>query len=327
MLINMMTKMNRWLGERMFVVVLSALLLGFFVPVRNTPEILSHLAVVLFAYMSFISALGTSFKDFYQILTRPWVPLWIFTQIHIVVPAIAWVIGWVLYPTNYLTRLGLLIAACIPVGVTSIIWTSLTEGSVALAIVVVTLDTLLVPIVLPLTLYIIAGHSVELDYSQMVFQLLNMVTIPTILGMVVNEFTKAKLKHFVESTGGFTSKVALFLVIFFNSIMIASDINWDYGIIKLLLVVFLLVAFGYLLGFLASRIISKQEENGISQAMIYTIGMRNITFGSLLALAYFPSTVAIPITLAMLFQQPLAGAVSQICKKWLVGKDLRERVN
>lgn len=324
MLLNLVIKMNKWLGKRMFVVVLSALLLGFIAPLKNTPETLSQLAVVLFAYMTFISALGISFRDFYRILSKPWIPLWMLVLIHMVTPIVAWVIGWLFYPSDYLTRLGFIVASCIPVGVTSIIWTSITRGHVALTIFAVTLDTLIVPFLLPLTLLIVVGQSIQLDYGNMIFQLLKMVTIPSIVGMVINDLTKGRLKWFVESVGGFTSKLALFLVIFFNAIMIVPEINWGYGIIKLLFVVFLLVSFGYLLGFLGSLII-KNRQKGIGQAMVYSIGMRNITFGSLLALAYFPSAVAIPITLAMIFQQPLAGAVSYMCKKWLKEDGSKEK--
>lgn len=46
-------------------------------------------------------------------------------------------------------RLGFLISASIPIGVTSIIWTSVVRGDVALALVVVTLDTLIVPFWIP----------------------------------------------------------------------------------------------------------------------------------------------------------------------------------
>lgn len=43
--------------------------------------------------------------------------------------------------------------------------------------------------------------------------------------------------------------------------------------------------------------------------MIYNVGLRNMSVGLVLALTYFPPAVAIPITLFILFQQPLAAAV------------------
>lgn len=56
-------KANQWLNKNMFFVVLMAIMLGFNVALENSP-FLSALATGLFAYMTFISALQTTFKDF-----------------------------------------------------------------------------------------------------------------------------------------------------------------------------------------------------------------------------------------------------------------------
>ncbi|MCO1600674.1 hypothetical protein [Desulfosporosinus nitroreducens] len=50
--------------------------------------------------------------------------------------------------------------------------------------------------------------------------------------------------------------------------------------------------------------------------MIFNVGMRNTGFGSVIAISYFPATVALPIVLTLLFQQPIAAIVSKIIMKF-----------
>lgn len=311
-MLNHFTTWNSWLGRRMFFVVLAALLLGFCLPIPKS-SLLSNLSVLLFAYMTFITALETKFRDVLHVLSKPWVPLWILVLIHIAAPLIAWGVGSFFYPQDFFVRLGLLVSASIPIAVTSIIWTSLVGGDVALALVAVTLDTFVVPAFLPSYFAFIVGKSVQIDYLHMLGQLLWMVTLPSIIGMGINDLTQGKLQLFSRSVGGFTSKVALFMVITINAAMVAPEIHWDHSLIKLLLVILLLTTIGYALGFIGSYILKKNTPQ-TAVTLIFNVGMRNISFGAVLAINYFPPEVSVPVTLAMLYQQPLAAFVAYIIK-------------
>ncbi|NPV93559.1 MAG: bile acid:sodium symporter family protein [Firmicutes bacterium] len=312
-----MAEWNKWLEQRMFLVVLVALSIGFNLSIPKSASIIS-IGVGLFAYMTFVTALGISFKDFIKVINRPWVPLWILLLIHVAAPFIAWIIGSVFYPHDQFIRSGLIIGSSIPVAVTSIIWTSLTGGNVALSLVVVTLDTLILPVIYPVFFLITLGQVLSVDYLELVVRLMLMVTIPSIAGMLINDVTKGRLDGFSKSVGGFTSKVALFLVILLNAMMVASEIQWDASLVKLLLVVFLLVSCGYLLGFAGSFALKERSREMIF-AMVYNVGMRNISFGLLLALTYFPPSVVVPITLAMLFQQPAAAIIANLFRRKSAG--------
>ncbi|ATW25755.1 bile acid:sodium symporter family protein [Candidatus Formimonas warabiya] len=313
-MMKMITAWDHWLGKRMFFVVLSALLIGFNLSLPQSP-LYTSIAIGLFAYMTFISALGTSFKEFVQVVRKPWIPIWMLFLIHAGAPVIAWMVGSIFYPHDQLIRLGFLISASIPVGVTSIIWTSLTEGSVSLALVIVTLDTLLVPMILPAFFLITVGQALTINYPDLIIQLLFMVTIPSLAGMFLNDMTGGRLRGFSKSIGAFTSKGAFFLVILINAAMVASEIPWNVSLIKLLLVVLLLVACGYMTGFIGSLVVKDRRSDVISP-IIYNVGMRNIGFGALLAISYFPPAVAVPVTLAMLYQQPVAAVVASLFRRY-----------
>jgi len=313
-MLDIFARCNSWLSRRMFFVVLSALLIGFTTPLPQAP-LLNTIAVVLFAYMTFITALETNYKNFIHVLTKPWVTLWMLLLIHGVMPLVAWLIGLLFYPHSDLTRLGFLIGASIPIGVTSVIWTSITRGDVSLALVAVTADTLLSPFLLPVFIVLVAGQTVHIQYGHMLVELLLMVTIPSFLGMAVNSLTHGRLVGFSRSAGGFTSKLALFVVILINASAIAPEISWNSSVIKMLLTILIISVSGYYLGYAGSYALKDRRRDTMA-TMVYNVGMRNISFGSVLAVTYFPPAVAIPVTLAMLYQQPLAAVVSYLFQRF-----------
>jgi predicted Na+-dependent transporter len=304
---------NDWLAKNMLALVLSGLLLGFFIPISDS-FLLRRVVVALFAYMTFVTALNTSFRDFLKVLRHPWIPLWILILVHFVTPLTAWAAGLIFYPNDSSIRLGYLIGACIPIGVTSIIWTSLVKGDLATSLVAVTLDTFIVPFVLPLFFHFAVGQTIHLNYLQMVEELMLMVTVPSIIGMLFHDWTKGKVTGFSKSIGGATAKLGLFLVILINSGVVVPQIPWDISIVKTVFVTLFIVSTGYFVGYLGSFVI-KDRSRGTVLTMIYNVGIRNNACGLVIALTYFPVRVAIPITLSILFQQPLATLISHLYKR------------
>ena len=306
-------QLNDWLSKNMFIVVLSGLFLGFFANITDSPS-LRKIVVALFAYMTFITALGTSFKEFTAVLRRPWIPVWVLILVHFVTPLTAWAVGMIFYPNDPDIRLGYLIGAAIPIGVTSIIWTSLVKGDLTVSFVAVTLDTFLVPAVLPLFLHLVADQFIEISYSKMVMDLMLMVTVPSILGMLLHDVTKGRVVNFSKSVGGATSKLALFFVILINSAVVLPQINWDISILKTLLVTLFIVSASFFVGYLGSFAL-KDRTHSMILTMIYNVGIRNNACGLVIALTYFPPKVAIPMTLSILYQQPIATIVAHLYKR------------
>ncbi|MNW07750.1 hypothetical protein D3C71_2044160 [compost metagenome] len=59
-----------------------------------------------------------------------------------------------------------------------------------------------------------------------------------------------------------------------------------------------------MLGWLVARLFRWEQD--VVVALTFNSGMRNISAGAVLAVAYFPPPVAVPVVLGMLFQQSLA---------------------
>ncbi len=307
------TRWNNILSKNMLFIVLGGLLTGSFIPLTDSP-ILQKTIIVLFAYMTFVTALNTSFEQFLTVLRKPWIPFWVLFLVHVMAPLTAWLVGIIFYPNDPLIRLGYLVGASIPIGVTSIIWTSLVKGDLAVSLVAVTLDTFVVPLVLPLFFTLTVGKTVTLNYLEMIEELMLMVTVPSILGMLLHDWTHGKVARFSTSVGGATSKIGLFFVIVINAAMVMPEITWNVSIVKTLLVTLVVVATGYLVGYLGSFLL-KDHSRKLILTMIYSVGMRNNACGLVVALTYFPPTVAIPITLSILFQQPLASFIASLNKR------------
>lgn len=319
-MLTCLTKITAWLSQRMFLIVLSALLCGFLAPLSDS-AILRTVVIGAFAYMTFVTALDISFKEFLQVLKKPLIPIWILILIHIISPLIAWLTGLSLFAGNHNVQLGYLIGASTPIGVTSVIWTAMTQGNVSIALVSVTLDTLVVPVMLPFFFQIVIGQVLQLDYMQMMFQLLLMVTVPSLLGMALHDYSSTLLTPAIKIVAGFISKIAFFTVIFINAAIVGPSISWDIATLKIVLITMLLVGAGYFTGFLGSYLL-RDRSKATTLAMIYCVGLRNISFGLVLALTFFPPPVAVPITMFILYQQPFAAVIPYLFQKFAPNKRL-----
>ncbi|MDR7867003.1 MAG: bile acid:sodium symporter [Sporomusaceae bacterium] len=303
-------KLNAWLGKKMYLGVLGALLIGFNSTVADSPTLRLAL-IALFGYATFVTALETSLMQFGKVLSKPWVPLWTLCLAHLVSPLMAWLMGYTFYPDDISVRTGYLVAASVPVGVTSVIWTSIAKGNVPVALVTLALDTVLVPFFLPAFFLVTVGQAIHIDYKEMALQLLWMITIPSLVGMALHDLLKEKAVAFAKGIGGITAKSTFYGVIFLNAALVAPAVNWSPAMLKMVLITFAIVVASYFLGYLGSFAV-KGRPSDITVAMVYSIGIRNISSGLVLAIAHFPPAVAVPITLFILFQQPLASLVPPI---------------
>lgn len=317
------TSTNAWLGKKMFLLVLSALIIGFILKVPDS-TLVRGLLVSLFAYMTFVTSLGTSLKSFIQVIGKPWIPLFVLLLIHIVTPLAAWLLGNLFYSDAPQIKLGLLVAAAIPVGVTSIMWTALAQGNIPIALVAVTFDTLIVPALLPVYFNIIMGQMVDINYVSLVIQLLLMVTIPSIAGMLFYDWTGGRTAGFSKGVGGITSKLALFIIMLFNGSLVSPAISWSLDTLQMIIVALIMVISAYALGYIGSLCIPNRSRD-ITMAMVYSVGMRNASCGLVIAITHFPPPVAVPIALLMLFQQPIAAVIPNIFKYFGEGSARSQR--
>lgn len=299
---------NAVLEKLMFVWLLSAMVIGHIL--HNVLSPFQGCIIILFACMTFVTALGTTFAEVGYVIRNPGRVVLAFVLLHVVLPVIAFSIGkaTLIHQPGYVT--GVVLGSAIPVGVTSVMWTGLAKGDLPLALSIVSLDTLLSPIVLPITVHLIVGTTVHFPFWTMFWGLVWMIVIPTLIGIVINEISRGRVKPAVQPIAGPVSKLALLAVVAINVAVVTPALGHGRDIAVLLITLVVLAGIGYLVGYLAGYFSASTRQRRV--AMTYSIGMRNISAGITIATHYFGNDVSIPVVLAMLFQQPLA-----TCVHWL----------
>ncbi|WP_127580356.1 bile acid:sodium symporter family protein [Paenibacillus koleovorans] len=259
----------------------------------------------IFALMTFAGSLSMNFRDMQRVLVHP-LPILVFLFVlHLVMPLFAWGAGHLAFPNDPLTITGIVLVLSIPTGIVSFIWVSIYRGHTALTLSMILIDTLLSPFIVPYTLSVLVGAKVEMDTVGMLTQLVWMVVLPSILGMVLNQLTRGKVKQAWSPTLSPLSKIGLAVVIIINSSVIAPLITeWNMKILYIALICVVVVAAGYLLGWLAGRLLRLDRDMAV--CMVFNCGMRNVSVGAVLAISFFPPQVAFPTIVGMLTQQLMA---------------------
>ena len=85
------------------------------------------------------------------------------------------------FPDQPLYTLSLVLMEGSPAAVSSLMWIVIGGGSVELCLSIILLDTMLSPVILPLTLRLLCGSVVELDTLGMIRDLFLMIVVPAAL--------------------------------------------------------------------------------------------------------------------------------------------------
>lgn len=277
------------------------------------------LITFLFAFMTFTGALGMDFKDFKTVLRHPAAIFITLVFLHIVMPAWAYILATVIFDDSLYT-IGFTLAVAVPTGVTSVIWVGVTRGNLPLALSIILIDTLLAPIVLPLILSVISGASVSIDNRELILSLIWMIVIPTLLGVTLNQVTKGRVRETLGKPLAPFSKISLMLIIMINGSVI-SPYFYDFSreIIGVLLLVLFITISGYAFALPIGHYLLK--DPAVITAFTFNAGMRNISVGVVIATAYFPAKVAMPVVFCMLFQQVMASFFSKIIERYQVHRN------
>jgi BASS family bile acid:Na+ symporter len=296
-------RLNRLLEARMIWVVGFGLLLGAVFHQRMA--LLKPVIPFIFAYITFAVALGCGFQDFGSALKAPGLLLGMLGLLHLVLPIGATLLaGWAL-PNQPQLQAGIVLGTATPVGVSAVIWVGLASGNPALALTAIITDTVLSPLVVPVIMLIVMGCSVRFDAAGLMLGLVWMVVVPTVLGIAVHELSRGRSARKWRFVNGPLTKLLMALVIGTNLAVAWGSLHWLKETIPAVIMITLMMGcLGYLTGFGAAKLWKLPPD--LVNTFIFTVGMRNITAGLVMALNYFPPVTAVPVVFATLFQQPLA---------------------
>ncbi|MGG1661138.1 bile acid:sodium symporter family protein [Brevibacillus sp. NRS-1366] len=298
-----LAKINKMLEKIMPILTPSSVFIG--VLASNYLQPYTYLSPWIFAFMTFAGSLGSGFKEFAKVLTRPLPLIANLLILHGLMPLIAWGTASLFYPDDRHLVTGFVLAALIPTGISSFLWSSIYMGNIALTLSIILIDTMLSPFVVPLGMSLFLGAKVEMDMALMMQGLFFMIVLPSLIGMLLNQLTDGKVKTTLAPRLAPFSKIGMGVVVAINSSVIAPYLSkLDGRLIGMAGVVLMLAVTGYLVGWFIAKCCG--WDRGTIVTLTFNSGMRNISAGAVMAISYFPASVALPVVLGMLFQQTLA---------------------
>jgi bile acid:Na+ symporter, BASS family len=308
----MLFRINRTLEKMMPMITPTSVVVGVFLTAWLLPY--TYLVPWIFAFMTFSGSLNANFDDLKRVIFHPKPIIVCFTILHVVMPLIALSVGSLFFPGDSYTITGIVLAFVIPTGIMSLIWVSIYKGNVALTLSIILLNTMLSPIIITYSLKLLVGSTVEIDQWGMMSGLLWMIVVPSVLGMLLNQMTRGKVKTSLSPKLAPFTKVGLGIVVAINSAAVApflADVSWK--LVAIIVTVLLLAFSGYAIGGLAAKYLFRWNYEDIV-ALTFNSGMRNISAGAVIAITFFPPPVAIPVISCMLIQQLLASIFGQLLK-------------
>jgi tagaturonate reductase len=268
------------------------------------------LGTYFFAFITFVGALGVSYRQFAKIARRMTSVLLVLFSAHIVLPVFVALIGRVIFPSQIDIVTGFVLLSSIPIAVTAFIWSTIYEGDAALALSLIILDALLSPILTPLTIRLLSHTTVAIDQGGIMTSLLVMIVLPSLVGMLVTQ-TMPKV---AKQAGLFLSpvtKLLLIAVVVIHVGALSGSLSFSWIYIPLILMNLLVIALGFLLVYVIARYVLKVDRPSLV-SMTFTGGMRNISAALVLATTYFPPLAALPVILGILFQQTFVGLLGGV---------------
>ncbi|MUT65837.1 bile acid:sodium symporter family protein [Paenibacillus sp. NEAU-GSW1] len=307
---------NRYFEKWMFLIIPGSLILGFLFADSLQPMV--GAVPYLFAYVTLTMAIGCGIAQLKEVLRKPGVMVWTFALAHVVSPLIAYGIGSALFGPSSPYVVGLVMFTIIPLGVSTVLWVGMSGGSVPLVLAMVVLDSALSPLVVPAGLHLFFNSSVEIDPVPLITDLLIIIVLPTVAGVMLNQWSSGRIQERVKPVSAPISKLCFVAVVSLNASAIAPHVEQlKRDMLKLVPLVVVLVAICYAVGFLGTAL---RRDRELQVTVSYSTGMRNISLGIVLALGYFSPLTAVPVVLSILVQQPLATVHHFVLQKLNKGK-------
>jgi len=154
------------------------------------------LAVLIIPLIQIIMfGMGTTMNlhDFEQVLKTP-VPVFIGIFLQFLIMPLLALSMISIFKFEPAIAAGIILIGSCPSGVASNVMTYLAKGNVALSVTLASCTTLLSPVMTPLLMKTFAGRLVSINFTEMMFSILNMIIVPILAGLVANTILYGKKK-------------------------------------------------------------------------------------------------------------------------------------
>lgn len=206
----------------------------------------------------------------------------------VIMPILAYLLIAV-FPLPPEIAIGVILVGTCPGGTASNVITYLARGDVALSVSMTMANTILAPLVTPFLIWVLAGTWIQIDFISMMISITQMVLLPLLAGVAVNELFGRHLAR-INAIMPLVS-VAVIILLVGIVVSLSADTLLASGLIVLAVVVLHNLC-GLGLGYTFARIFKLNEPQ--KRAMAIEVGMQNSGLAASLAVIYFTAAGGIP---------------------------------
>jgi bile acid:Na+ symporter, BASS family len=249
-------------------------------------------------------------KDFKRIGTIPGKVLLGVVLQYTVMPFLGYTLGYLFQlPKEY--AVGLSLVANCPGGTASNVICYIARLDVALSVTMTTVSTLLAVVMTPLLTLFLAGNRLSVDSFGLFWSTVQVIIIPIALGLALRQWVPAMTKKIIPVM---PVLAVLMITLIVASIIGAGKEPLVTSGLTLFAAVFSLHAFGFVLGYVLSRLFKSTDV--VAKTISIEVGMQNSGLGVVLARQNFSSPlVAIPSAISSLFHSLIASVLAGIWRK------------
>ncbi len=121
-------------------------------------------------------------------------------------------------------KAGIILIGCVPSGLASNVMTYIARANLALAVTIGAISTLLSPFITPFLMKTLGGQFIEVNFWNMMLDILNMIILPIVAGFIFNLFSSGK-----ESRGGkFIQLFSYFIIILLTNLVYMKSKHTDF---------------------------------------------------------------------------------------------------
>ena len=240
-------------------------------------------------------SMGLTLKpaDFARVLQYPrWVLIGFVLQFTIM-PFFGWSLGKIFsLPQPF--AVGLILVSCCPGGTASNVIAYLARANIALSVTMTALSTIAAIIMTPTLTYTLAGSRMDIDAVGLFISTVKVVLVPVALGLSINQY----IPKIADQASKFSPLVAVILIsLIVSSIIGSGREKIIQGGLVLIAAVCILHLFGFVLGYVVSYYLTKDEA--VSKTISIEVGMQNSGLGAYLAKQHFPAGLGVDIPSAI----------------------------
>lgn len=266
----------------------------------------------LFGLLTFSGALSISVGDFKNTIKKPKFILCYVLFSLIAMPLLTYALSKLVFPSSMDLCSGFVAVRAIPTAVVGTVWASIYSGNMAISIALITIDTIIAPLTTPFIIKLLAQTSAPIDATGMLKSLLIMVLLPSVLGMLFNQYKDGIVRKAIHPALKPISKLILPVVIMISCSSVAERLITEASprYVLIALFAFLLCALGYGIALLGAKLFNFNAQDTVS--LTFAIAMRNTTAALVIAIDYMPPDAALPVIFCIVFQQMTGSIVASL---------------